>query len=60
MFEGIDFQRHSTLPYVLGVTSVIYLLWRAWRFSLVTALYPNVPRELPYWVPREHIIQYSV
>ncbi|KAI8634023.1 cytochrome P450 [Xylariaceae sp. FL1651] len=27
------------------------LLWRFWRFTLQPLLYPQYPRELPYWIP---------
>ncbi|KAJ8124791.1 hypothetical protein O1611_g8848 [Lasiodiplodia mahajangana] len=27
------------------------LLWRSWRFTIIPLLYPNDPKELPYWIP---------
>ena len=30
---------------------VLLLSWRVWKFSIVPALYPNDPKEFPYWVP---------
>ncbi|KAI0859747.1 cytochrome P450 [Xylaria cubensis] len=30
---------------------VTILLWRLWRFTISPLLYPDDPRELPYWVP---------
>lgn len=30
---------------------LLWLAWRAWRFSIIPALYPDEPKELPYWIP---------
>ncbi|KAI2469099.1 cytochrome P450 [Annulohypoxylon bovei var. microspora] len=30
---------------------MILLLWRVWRFTITPFLYPDDPKELPYWVP---------
>lgn len=27
------------------------LIWRFWRFTLSPRMYPNDPKELPYWIP---------
>jgi hypothetical protein len=27
------------------------LVWRFWRFTLSPKIYPNDPKELPYWIP---------
>lgn len=30
-----------------------WISWRLWRFIIAPFLYPNDPRELPYWIPSE-------
>lgn len=41
---------HTTaLSALVGV--VMLLVWRLWKFSVVPALYPNDPKEFPYWMP---------
>ena len=27
------------------------LLWRLWKFTLLPALRPSDPKEVPYWIP---------
>ena len=34
----------------LAVTAV-YLFWRIWTFTIIPALSPEEPKELPYFVP---------
>lgn len=36
---------------VAVVVLVGLLLWRLWTFSILPALRPNEPKELPYWIP---------
>ncbi|KAL8725328.1 MAG: hypothetical protein Q9166_007434 [cf. Caloplaca sp. 2 TL-2023] len=33
------------------VVVVLYLLWRAWAFTLHPLFHPTEPKELPYWIP---------
>jgi hypothetical protein len=35
--------------FVLSI--LLLLLWRLWKFSLKPYLYPDDPKELPYWIP---------
>ncbi|KAH8589197.1 cytochrome P450 [Bisporella sp. PMI_857] len=57
MGSTIDFVANvaigNHLLVVAAVAPLIVLLcWRLWRFTLTPILYPNDPRELPYWIPR--------
>ncbi|KAL4947593.1 putative cytochrome P450 [Aspergillus filifer] len=36
----------------LGLFSLI--TWRLWRFTISPALYPEDPREVPYWIPKRN------
>lgn len=29
------------------------LLWRIWKFTVLPMIYPERPREFPYWIPCE-------
>ena len=42
---------HTTLLSILLAFLVIMGTWRALRFTVIPALYPNDPKELPYWIP---------
>ena len=35
----------------LCILSTCLLLWRIWAFTVLPALQPDEPKELPYWVP---------
>ena len=35
--------------------TVVLLLWRFWTFTILPALHPNEPKEVPYWIPCEQI-----
>jgi len=35
----------------IAVASVVWMAWRLWRFTVLPALKPNEPEELPYWIP---------
>lgn len=41
----------STTLIVLLIGAGLLLTWRLWRFSLFPRLYPNEPKEAPYWIP---------
>jgi hypothetical protein len=30
---------------------LLYAFWRIWRFTIYPLLHPNVPKEVPYWIP---------
>lgn len=36
---------------VLGALFITLLSWRLWKFTIRPQLYPNEPKELPYWIP---------
>ena len=45
-------------PHTLQLPSIILislllvlLLWRFWAFTVMPALYPDNPKEFPYWMP---------
>jgi hypothetical protein len=40
-------------PFLVGGTAscVVLLSWRLWRFTLVSMIWPDEPKVLPYWVP---------
>lgn len=29
------------------------LVWRIWKFTVLPMIYPELPREFPYWIPCE-------
>lgn len=35
---------------------MVMLLWRFWTFTIRPLLYPNEPKEVPYWIPCEQSI----
>jgi len=41
---------------------ILLLVWRIWRFTIYPLIYPNYPKELPYWVPSElfHLTQFDI
>lgn len=41
----------STWLLVLGTLAGLLLLWRVWAFTIRSALKPDEPPELPYWIP---------
>lgn len=42
------------LFWALCTISAILLLWRLWVFTVLPALRPDEPKELPYWIPCKH------
>ena len=45
---------HAPLLIVGPLLLVVLLIaCRIWNFSIVPALYPQEPKEIPYWVPGE-------
>lgn len=39
---------------VVNIAAILFLtlwLWRIWRFTISPSLNPELPRELPYWIP---------
>jgi hypothetical protein len=45
-----DLQISSALQ-VTGTVLATLLAWRLWRFTIRPTLYPNDPKEYPYWLP---------
>ncbi|KID94729.1 Cytochrome P450, partial [Metarhizium majus ARSEF 297] len=45
---------HSVrLPNVVSTAMLpaAFVLWRLWRFTVLPWLYPDLPKEFPYWIP---------
>lgn len=38
---------------VVLVPVTLLLSWRIWTFTILPALYPQEPKMIPYWIPRE-------
>ena len=36
---------------ILVAFPIVLVLWRFWAFTIKAALYPDEPKELPYWIP---------
>ena len=36
---------------ILSAISASVLIWRLWAFTVLPALRPNEPKEVPYWIP---------
>ena len=43
-------QQHLVLSALVG-TPLFILSWRLWKFTIVPILFPNDPKQLPYWFP---------
>ncbi|PVI01874.1 hypothetical protein DM02DRAFT_654123 [Periconia macrospinosa] len=43
----------SSKPYLMAALAgfAMLLLWRLYRFTIVPLIYPNDPKEYPYWIP---------
>ncbi|KAL8977952.1 MAG: hypothetical protein Q9205_006351 [Flavoplaca limonia] len=48
---------HSSLSIPALLFIGFLLSWRIWRFTITPWLYPNDPKELPYWVP-SHLLPF--
>ena len=53
LINPMDGSLRSTIYAVAALSLPLLFLWRLWRFSLVTILWPQEPKEIPYWVPGE-------
>ncbi len=42
---------HGALLGTVLAFLVVMGTWRALRFTIIPAFYPNDPKELPYWIP---------
>ncbi|KAJ6016993.1 cytochrome P450 [Penicillium sp. IBT 35674x] len=49
--QALDSISDSTTLIVLSIAAGLLLTWRLWRFSVLPRLYPNEPKEAPYWIP---------
>ena len=45
-----DLQNNSGLA-LICLLATTWLLWRLWRFEILPLIYPDDPKELPYWIP---------
>ncbi len=50
----IRIQEHAPLIGALTAAVLALVIWRLWRFTITPALYPDDPKELPYWIPSEY------
>lgn len=50
----VGVQEHALLIGTLAAVLSAWLLWRLWRFTILPMLYPDDPKELPYWIPSEY------
>jgi len=48
LFENYSRRWDIIIPVILFVS---LLCWRAWKFTIAPALYPQRVKELPYWIP---------
>lgn len=46
---------HSSISIAALLLLAVLLSWRLWRFTITPWLYPNDPKELPYWIPSRAI-----
>ena len=53
VLNPMDGSLPSTVYAVAALPLLFLLLWRLWKFSLVTVFWPQEPKEIPYWVPGE-------
>jgi hypothetical protein len=53
------YREQSYLVRVGEFLLLTYLTWRFWRFTLSPMLYPNDPREFPYWIPCKNLLRSS-
>lgn len=42
-------------PLIFLALAALYMVWRLWRFTIIPALYPQEPKETPYWFPSQCI-----
>jgi hypothetical protein len=45
---------------ILAGTIILWLGWRAWKFTIVPKLNPLEPRLLPYWNPCEFLRAFTL
>lgn len=43
----------SSVPLAFPILAVCWLFWRLWTFTILPALRPTEPKEVPYWIPCE-------
>ncbi|KAJ3579981.1 hypothetical protein NPX13_g573 [Xylaria arbuscula] len=55
-FDGVRTVLFTYIPvvpaYVVMMSLIAWVLWRAWRFTIYPKLHPDEPKELPYMIPR--------
>lgn len=52
LFPLYTFSLLHTIALSASVSAILLLLfWRLWKFSVFPFLYPNDPKEFPYWTP---------
>ena len=50
----LGIREHAPLIGALTAAVLALVIWRLWRFTISPALYPDDPKELPYWIPSEY------
>ncbi|KAL7791987.1 cytochrome P450 [Trichoderma ceciliae] len=52
-FDTLPQGAQDNVGLVVGAVALIsvWLLWRLWRFTVLPWMYPDDPKELPYWIP---------
>jgi hypothetical protein len=40
----------NPLSSLLMTGAVLWVSWRLWRFTVLPKIYPNEPKQLPYWI----------
>jgi len=43
--------QYTTVPSTVVLLAAGLLIWRFLKFTVIPALYPDDPKELPYWIP---------
>ncbi|KAL7626984.1 hypothetical protein AAE478_003759 [Parahypoxylon ruwenzoriense] len=43
--------QQTVLLHILSPLLLVWCLWRLWKFTITPLLYPERPKELPYWIP---------
>ncbi|KAI1748748.1 putative cytochrome p450 [Xylaria castorea] len=42
---------HVVFGQIVTSLLILLVLWRIWKFTLFPLLHPDLPKELPYWIP---------
>ena len=42
---------YTTASQLIAFSLGLWIFWRLWSFTILPALRPDAPKELPYWIP---------